>query len=344
MNTIDKINVIVSPYDLQVDDIIRSSQTIRYKLYLPLDVKAQAKIKRATKDIEYCLTTALQTNEFSLFKDMDSLCIECKSDHFDIVPFSNFVNTLISQPGLKLALGQDQNGQKLITDLSKAPHILVAGTTGSGKSELLHTFIASLITDIQKMPIELLIIDPKRAEYSCYKNCRSIQLVTEMSDAVLYFKSAVRKMEERYLELERNAAKDIYKYTGTMDMHPIVIVIDELADLILTHKEIEKDIVRIAQKARACGIHLIIGTQTPRANIITGQIKANIPTKIALKTVNSLESRIILDRNGADKLCGRGDMLYLGNGAFDTIRIQSPYITESEKKYLASKLARQKGA
>lgn len=344
MNTIDRINAIVAPYSLKVDDIIRSSQTIRYKLYLPLDVKAQAKIKRATKDIEYCLTTALQTNEFSLIKDTDSLCIECKSDHFDIVPFSNFVNTIISQPGLKLALGQDQNGQKLFTDLSKAPHILVAGTTGSGKSELLHTFIASLINDMYKMPIDLIIIDPKRAEYSVYKDCKNIRLVTDMDKAALYLKAIVDIMEERYAELEKNGAKDIYKYTGTMAMDSMVVVIDELADLILTHKEIEKDIVRIAQKARACGIHLILGTQRPTKDVITGLIKANIPTRIALKTVSSLESRIILDRNGADKLCGRGDMLYLGNGAFNTIRIQSPYVTESEKKYLASKLARQKGA
>lgn len=343
-NTIERINAIFAPFGLCVNDVVKTSQTIIYKLYLPLDVKSQAKIKRATKDIEYALSTALQSNDFSLFKDTSAICVECKSEIFDIVKFNDFESQIRTQPGLKLALGKDQNGHKLITDLSKAPHILVAGTTGSGKSELLHTFIASLINDMYKTHVELLIIDPKRAEYSVYKNCKHVKIDTEMTDAIEHLKIVVDEMEKRYAELEKNGAKDIYKYTGSMNMHPIVIIIDELADLMQTHKEVEKDIVRIAQKARACGIHLIIGTQTPRAHIITGQIKANIPTKIALKTVNSLESRIILDRNGADKLCGHGDMLYLGNGSFDTIRIQSAFVNEDKKKELASRLAIGRGA
>ena len=338
-NNIDNINAVFAPYGLVVNDVIKTSQTIRYKLNLPLDVKLQGKLRRAAQDIECTLTTALHSNDISLVKDADALYVECKSD-FEIVPFHDYIDNVLSNSGLQLVLGQNTNGQKIITDLSKAPHILVGGTTGSGKSELLHSFIASLAYDMKKMPIELLIIDPKRAEYSAYKNCKNIKVITEMDEAVEYLHEAVKQMEYRYYELESNGAKDIYRYTGLMDMHPIVIIIDELADLMLSHKEIEKDIVRIAQKARACGIHLIIGTQTPRANIITGQIKANIPTKIALKTVNSLESRIILDRNGADKLCGKGDMLFLANGAFEPIRIQSAYVDDNDKNVIASMLAK----
>lgn len=338
METIkSNINTLFAPYGLEVNDIITGAQSIKYVLNLPLDVKTQSKIKRAESDIKFALSSALNTNEFTYGHGTNCVYIEVKNDDFQVVKFSDLKDVTYTDR-LTLVLGVDSDGKKVFTDLSKAPHILVGGTTGSGKSELLHTFVASLICGMPYTNSEIVIIDPKRAEYSPYKNCRRITLVTEMNQAVFQLDKAVEVMESRYTELERNCAKDIYHYNGEMDMHPIIIIIDELADLMETYPNVEKSIVRIAQKARACGIHLIIGTQSPRAKVVTGLIKANMPTRIALKTKSNLESRIILDKSGAENLYGKGDMLFLANGSFEPIRLQSAYVDEYEKIHLAESI------
>lgn len=344
MNTaqdISNINTLLSPFGLEVNEVVKGAQNVKYKINLPLDLNIQGKIRRAETNIKYALPGALGTNEFTYGHDKDSIYIERRSDEFRVVPFNDFRGRLHNST-LNLVLGMDEDGNQVTTDLSKAPHILVGGTTGSGKSELLHSFVASLIEGMPYTDVELLIIDPKRAEFSPYKNCRSIRVITEMSSALNCFNKAVDIMEVRYRELERMAAKDIYKYNGTMDMHPIVIIIDELADLIQSYPQVETPIVRIAQKARACGIHLIIGTQSPRRDVVTGLIKSNIPTKVALHTSNQVESRIILDKSGAENLLGSGDMLFLSNGSFNPVRIQSAYVDESTKQQLASSIYQDK--
>lgn len=329
------INTIFRPFNITVSEVLTGAQSIKYILRLPLDINIQGKIKRAETNIKYTLTSAIKGSEFTYGHEDNYVYIERPAD-FKPVYFNSFSTSIFQNKKLNLVLGTDTNGDKLTTNLAKAPHILVAGTTGSGKSELLHTFVCSLIMGMPYTHAELLIIDPKRAEFSPYKNCKSIQVVTDMNIAANCLEAAVDIMEKRYAALEANKAKDIYNYTGSEDMHPIVIIIDELADLIMSNPKIESDIVRIAQKARACGIHLIIGTQSPRRDVVTGLIKANIPTKIALKTTNQVESRIILDRGGAEKLLGKGDMLFLANGSFEPIRLQSAYITEQEKIDLAN--------
>ena len=331
------INTIFRPFNISVSEVLTGAQSVKYVLRLPLDINIQGKIKRAETNIKYTLSSAIRGSDFTYGHEDNYVYIERPAD-FNPVYFHSFAGSVFQNNKLNLVLGTDTNGQKLTTDLAKAPHILVAGTTGSGKSELLHTFVASLIHGMPYTKAELLIIDPKRAEFSPYRNCKSIRVITDMNIALACFKKAVEIMEQRYSELEKNNAKDIYKYTGAMDMHPIVIIIDELADLIMSYPTVEADIVRIAQKARACGIHLIIGTQSPRRDIVTGLIKANVPTKIALKTTNQVESRIVLDRTGAEKLLGKGDMLFLANGSFEPIRIQAAYITEQEKTELAQKI------
>ena len=230
------------------------------------------------------------------------------------------------------------DGNKIFTNLSKAPHILVGGTTGSGKSELLHTMVASLIFRRKDHPSRIFIIDPKRAEFSVYKDRNGVHVITDMAEAVRRLQWACEEMERRYEVLETNHFKDLYELACS-DIIPIVFVIDEMADLMMQDRNAEQYIVRLAQKARACGIHLILGTQSPRKDVITGLIKANIPTKIALHTTNQMESRIILDQNGAEKLFGKGDMLYLGNGAFNPIRIQSAYISQEDKERIADGLS-----
>lgn len=339
IDDINAINSIFESFGLQVDEVITGAQLVRYKLTLPLDVKSQGRIRRAAKDIEYALTSALRCDEVVYGKAQDYVYVEKKAS-FTAVPFEKYIWD-VPKNGLYLLLGKDVDGHNMYTNLSKAPHILVAGTTGSGKSELLHTFIASLIFKRSESPCRLVIIDPKRAEYSVYKDRNGIDLITDMSQAVSKFNWLCQLMDYRYEILEKNKCKDIYEL-GDASMIPYVVVVDELKDLLMQDKNAEKYIVRIAQKARACGIHLILGTQSPRADVVTGLIKANIPTKIALHTTNQIESRIILDQNGAEHLFGKGDMLFLANGSFKPIRIQSAYICNKSKEALANGLSYEK--
>lgn len=334
---IEAVNTLLAPLEIEINEVIKGAQSIKYKLNLPLNLGIQEKIMRKEKTIKYAISSALGSTDFIYNKDARSIYFEVKSNEFKTVDFNEF-RGICKTRKLNLVLGKDENGEKIYTNLSKAPHILVGGTTGSGKSELLHTFVASLVLGMPYTNVELKIIDPKRAEYSAYKNRKRITLITEVSEAFSCLNDAVDLMEKRYTEFERVNVKDISSYHGSMDMHPIVIIIDELADLIQSRKEIEKPIVRIAQKARACGIHLILGTQSPRKTVVTGLIQTNTPTKIALHTADSLESRIIIGKSGAEKLLGKGDMLFHGNGAMDDIRIQSAYVSNEQKNLIASTL------
>lgn len=327
-NEIESINTLFVSFGMHVDEVAKGAQIIRYKLLLPVDIQAQDKIRKSEKSIEYAISAAIDTDDFIYAKAGKYVYIEKKAKDFEPVFFENYIENLPTM-GLYLLLGKDIDGHIMYTNLSKAPHILVAGTTGSGKSELLHTFIASLVTRNYFNPCQLYIIDPKIAEYSMYKNRKGITLITETSDAVEELKKACDTMDKRYRELESHGYKDISQ-SHDLGMKPIVFIIDELKDLMMQNKQVEQYIVRIAQKARGCGIHLIIGTQSPRADVVTGAIKANIPVKIALHTTTKIESRIILDQNGAENLVGRGDMLFLGNGAIEPIRIQSAYVKYKE--------------
>lgn len=335
-NEILAINTVFSEYGIKVTDTVESSQVIRYKLQLPPDVKLQGKIRRAKNDIEYTLKSALKDDSIVYGKAEDYLYVEKKAPHFSVVRFQDYIKGM-PQNGLYLLLGKDINGKIVYTNLQKAPHILVAGTTGSGKSELLHSFIASLLINRTSYPCDIYIIDPKRAEFSDYVDKSGIEVITDMSKAVSELKKAVDLMEYRYSILAKNKVKDISQLNDP-NMHPVVFVVDEMADLIMQYKESEKYLVRIAQKARACGIHLILGTQRPTRDVITGLIKANVPTRIALSCTTSLESRIIIDRSGAENLVGKGDMLYLGNGSLELLRVQGAYVSPEYRQSLANSL------
>ena len=331
---ISNINTLFAPLGLQVNDVIECAQSIKYKLNLPLDLNIQGKIKRAESTIKFSIPTAIGTTEFIYGRDDSSVYIEKRSDDFKVVKFEENIQYL-PDDGLLLLLGADDNGKRVYTDLRKAPHILVAGTTGSGKSEMLHTFIASLVYRRVQNPCEIIIIDPKRSEFSIYEDKNGVYLITEASEAVAMLKKCCDLMEERYSLIQRNHCKDIAQLNDPSIL-PIVVVVDELADLMMKDSSVEEYIVRLAQKARACGIHLILGTQSPRKDVITGLIKGNIPTRIALHTSSSLESRIIMERNGAENLFGNGDMLFLGNGALNLVRIQAAYINNDLKEQMAN--------
>ncbi len=239
---------------------------------------------------------------------------------------------------LTVALGKDIGGAPIVCDLAKMPHLLIAGTTGSGKSVWINTIINSLLYRRSPKEVKLLLVDPKRVELQCYNGLPHllIPVVSDPRKASHALAWAVGEMMDRYNQLHEAGARNIDTYNEHVGpdgekMPHIVIIIDELADLMLTcKKDVEERICRIAQLARAAGIHLIVATQRPSTDIITGLIKANIPSRIAFTVSSNVDSRTIIDRIGAEQLQGKGDMLYMPIGAFSPIRVQGCFLSEAE--------------
>lgn len=333
---IANINRIFEPFGLHVDDVKEGSQVIRYIIHLPLDIQIQGKIRRAAKDIEYTLISALKTSDVSYSHIEDTLVIE-RRGMFNIIPFGKLytVDFECSSTMTTAVLGQDMNGDPVYLDIAKAPHILVAGTTGSGKSETMHSIIASLImhniySRISKERVIINIIDMKGTEYNKYRNA-PVEIINDEETAFSHLEELCRKMEARYQMFAENNCDDIEEFIQKGNrLSRTICFIDEFADLILRNRKVEDYVVRLAQKSRACGIHLVIGTQSPRADVVTGLVKANVPCRIALNTSNSMESRIILDEVGAEKLLGKGDML-IKIGGQSPIRVQGCFVCDSDK-------------
>jgi len=263
---------------------------------------------------------------------------------------------------IPICLGKDSSGAPRIEDLAKMPHLLVAGSTGSGKSVCLNTLIMSILFTRTPEQVKLILIDPKMVELSSFQNVPHLMcpVVTDMKRAAGILEWGVEKMEERYALLHKVGVRNIYAYNklGEEEIRKrlgdelapdfestlpfIVIVMDELADLMLQHgKDVEQSITRLAQKSRAVGIHVILATQRPSTNVITGLIKANLPTRIAFRVTSKIDSRVILDHNGADKLLGQGDMLYVPPGSADLSRVQGCFVTDQEIRSVVDFLAEQ---
>lgn len=251
---------------------------------------------------------------------------------------------------LVFALGKDVAGDPVYADLAKMPHLLIAGSTGSGKSVSVHSILMGLLYKNTPLSLRLIMVDPKRVEMSYYQDLPHLltPVITESKEAISALRWAVREMEERYKILQMARKRDIVSYnaSGEEFMPYIVIVIDELADLMASFgREVEASIVRIAQMARAVGIHLVIATQRPSVEVITGLIKANIPTRIAFKVASQIDSRTILDGAGAEKLLGNGDMLYLSSDSGNKPRrIQGAFVSESEVKKVSGFILNQETA
>jgi len=227
-----------------------------------------------------------------------------------------------------------------LADIEKMPHMLVAGATGSGKSVAIHSLIISLLYKNSPATLRFGMIDPKRVELSVYKNIPHLiaPVITDGKKAVGLFRWAIQEMERRYEILLEAGARDIGSYNQKNDppLPFIVLIVDELADLMAAYgKEIESSIVRLAQMARATGIHLIVSTQRPSVEVITGLIKANITARVALQVASQVDSRTILDMAGAEKLLGGGDMLFVSSEFSKPKRIQGAYISEDEIKKVA---------
>ncbi|MFQ3542466.1 DNA translocase FtsK [Halobacillus rhizosphaerae] len=242
---------------------------------------------------------------------------------------------------LSVGLGLDIGGDSVVTNLKKMPHGLIAGATGSGKSVCINTILVSLLYKAHHEDVKFLLIDPKMVELAPYNDLPHLvsPVITNVKAATTALKWAVKEMEERYEKFVEESVRDVERYNDKMikqnraseKLPYLVIVIDELADLMMVSpQDVEDSICRIAQKARACGIHLLVATQRPSVDVITGLIKANIPTRIAFSVSSQVDSRTIIDSGGAEKLLGKGDMLFVENGSGQARRIQGAFVSDDE--------------
>ncbi|MCC6396281.1 MAG: DNA translocase FtsK [Bacteroidetes bacterium] len=297
--------------------------------------------------------------------------VEIPNSHRSLVTIRSVINTAAfrdSKASLPIAMGKTISGEVFADDLAKMPHLLVAGSTGSGKSVGINTMIASLLYRMHPSDLKLLIIDPKKIELAQYGRLKSHflavspdvneEILTTPGTSVLALKGAELEMEHRYDRLSKAGVRNILDYneklaSGRLKSTPevvhtkmpyLVVVIDELADLMITAaREVEEPIARLAQLARAVGIHLVVATQRPSVDVITGVIKANFPARIAYQVASKTDSRTILDMNGAEQLLGNGDMLYLASGSPKPVRLQNAFISPDEVDALMEHIGRQKG-
>lgn len=262
----------------------------------------------------------------------------------ELVESEEFIN---SPSKVSLALGKNIGGKSIVGDLAKMPHMLIAGATGSGKSICINTMICSILFKAKPDEVKLMLIDPKKVEMTHYKGLPHLYapVITDPKKAAASLKMVVNEMENRYSLFAGSGTKDFEQYNAKHPeslMSQIVVIIDELADLMLVAKsDVEDSICRLAQLARAAGIHLIVATQRPSVDVLTGLIKANIPSRIAFAVSSHIDSRTILDMGGAEKLLGRGDMLYHPAGAPKPMRVQGSYIENNDIQKLVDYCAAQ---
>ena len=282
--------------------------------------------------------------------------IEIPNKAISIVGLKNLLSTeewQNSSTSLLLALGRNVSGRPVYADLAKMPHLLIAGSTGAGKSVCLHSLIINLLYQNNPDELKFLLIDPKRVELPAYEDIPHLlsPVIVDAKKAILALRWTAKEMERRYDILSRHKTRDIASYhekiSGSREEETdylpfIVIIIDELADIMATYpRELESAVVRLAQMSRAVGIHLIISTQRPEVSVITGLIKANISTRIALRASSQMDSRTILDAAGAEKLLGNGDMLYLSGDASKPVRVQGAFVTANEVKRVVEYLKKE---
>ena len=272
----------------------------------------------------------------------DVVGIEIPNDTVDTIYLREILDDKLfkdSSSPLTLVLGKDIVGKSFVTDLKKLPHLLIAGTTGSGKSVGINAMILSLLYKNSPDQLRLLMIDPKMLEFSTYNDIPHLltPVITKPKQAIAALNNMVAEMERRYELMADTRTKNIENYNEKIKKDKgeylpyIVVIIDELADLMMTSgKDVELSIARLAQKARASGIHLIVATQRPSVDVVTGLIKANLPSRVSYKVGQKIDSKIILDQMGAESLLGRGDMLFTPPGSTGLVRLHAPWATEEE--------------
>jgi S-DNA-T family DNA segregation ATPase FtsK/SpoIIIE len=326
----------------KVVNITQGPSVTRFEVHPEPGVKVN-KVTNLTDDIKLSLA-ARDIRMEAPIPGKHTIGIEVPNQKSRPVQISEIIHSHVfheSASPLTAVLGLDISGKPIVTDLKKMPHGLIAGATGSGKSVCINTILVSLLYKASPEDLKLLLIDPKMVELAPYNRIPHLvsPVITDVKAATASLKWAVEEMERRYELFAHTGVRDINKFNQLAMEHKrysdklpfIVIVIDELADLMMmSPADVEEAICRIAQKARACGIHLIIATQRPSVDVITGLIKANIPTRIAFSVSSQVDSRTIIDIGGAEKLLGRGDMLFLENGSSKPVRLQGTFVSDDE--------------
>ena len=308
----------------------------RYELRLGSGVKV-GKVRNLQQDIAYALA-ATEVRILAPIPGKSAVGVEVPNTRAATVTLGDVFAEYpeANDWALPVGLGKDISGRAVFFDLSEMPHLLVAGTTGSGKSVMLNGLLTSLLLTTDPRHVKLVLIDPKRVELSQFGRIPHLitPVVTDVKKAANALVWAVAEMERRYEVLEKAGVRSLEGYNARNEDQPIpfvVVVIDELADLMMTSgAKVEDAIIRLAQKARAVGIHLVVATQRPSVDVITGMIKANIPSRIAFAVSSQVDSRVILDNPGAEALLGMGDMLYKPVSAMRSSRVQGAFISESE--------------
>ena len=325
--------------EARVAEVNLGPAVTQYALEIALGTKV-SKITSLANDL--ALATEAPTGQIRIeapIPGRNLVGIEIPNRSLEVVTLRTMLASTVMRKAkskLTASLGLDVSGNPVIADIAKMPHVLVAGTTGSGKSVLINAFIASLLFRASPQEVRLILIDPKRVEFTVYNGIPHLltPVIVEPEKILSALKWAMNEMDKRYKLFAERGVRNIDSYnelSGFQALPYIVIVIDELADLMMfAPVEVEDAIARIAQMARATGIHLVIATQRPSVNVITGLIKANIPTRIAFSVSSMIDSRVILDAQGAEKLLGRGDMLYIPPEQAKPTRIQGAYLSEKE--------------
>jgi DNA segregation ATPase FtsK/SpoIIIE, S-DNA-T family len=341
-STLDNFNV-----NAKVVHMTKGPAVTRFEVQPAPGVKVN-KITNLTDDIKLSLA-ARDIRIEAPIPGKNAIGIEVPNQHSRAVYLREIIEDDVfkdSASSLTVALGLDISGAPVVTDLQKMPHGLIAGATGSGKSVCINSILVSLLYKAKPEDVRLLLVDPKMVELAPYNHIPHLvtPVITDAKEATAALKWAVEEMERRYEAFAKTGVREIKRYNQKMEeeqhyknkMPYIVVVIDELADLMMVSpQEVEEAICRIAQKARACGIHLLLATQRPSVDVITGLIKANVPTRTAFAVSSAIDSRTILDMSGAERLLGRGDMLFMENGSNKAVRIQGTFVSDEEIEEVA---------
>lgn len=342
MQTARKLEATLESFGVRakVLEVVRGPAVTRYEIQPDIGVKV-SRIVSLTDDIALALA-AKDIRMEAPIPGKSAIGIEVPNNEVSLVTMREVMETPIfqdAQSKLSIAFGRDISGQTIVGNLAKMPHLLVAGATGSGKSVCINGIITSILYKAKPDEVKFLMVDPKMVELNVYNGIPHLMapVVTDPKRASLALKKIVVEMEKRYELFSKSGTRNIEGYNNLMkDNLPavlpyIVVIVDELADLMMVAAhDVEEAITRLAQMARAAGIHLIIATQRPSVDVITGVIKANIPSRIAFGVSSQVDSRTILDMAGAEKLLGRGDMLFMPMGSSKPIRVQGAFMTDQE--------------